>query len=114
MISSCGCASVSTSFISIVTQISIPRASRTTRSPRRSPSSSDAMPMTRSQRAGLLLGLLILGISSVSSAQEYTIGPKDVLKIVVWGQDDLSKEYPVGADGFVPFPLIGRAKAAGL
>ena len=62
----------------------------------------------------LLIGLLGLGIALGVSAQEYTIGPKDVLKITVWGQEDLSKEYPVGADGFVPFPLIGRAKAAGL
>jgi len=47
-------------------------------------------------------------------AQEYTIRAGDVLKITVWGQDDLSKEYPVDDDGFVPFPLVGRVKATGL
>jgi polysaccharide export outer membrane protein len=47
-------------------------------------------------------------------AQEYTIGPRDVLKITVWGHDDLSGEYPVGEDGFVPFPLLGRVEANGL
>jgi len=46
--------------------------------------------------------------------QEYTIGPGDVLKITVWGQDDLSKEYPVTLDGQVPFPLIGSVPAVGL
>jgi polysaccharide biosynthesis/export protein len=61
-----------------------------------------------------LLGLVILALSPGVSAQEYTIGPNDVLKVVVWGQEDLSKEYPVAADGFVQFPLIGRAKAVDL
>ena len=61
-----------------------------------------------------LVGLWLLALAFGAGAQEYTIGPKDMLKITVWGQEDLSKEYPVGADGFVPFPLIGRAKAAGL
>ena len=62
----------------------------------------------------LLVALLGLGIAPGVAAQEYTIGPKDVLKITVWGHEDLSKDYPVGADGFVPFPLIGRAQASGL
>jgi polysaccharide export outer membrane protein len=47
-------------------------------------------------------------------AQEYTIGPRDVLKITVWGHDDLSGDYPVAEDGFVPFPLLGRVAADGL
>ena len=61
----------------------------------------------------LFIGVLALAAPSAIRAQEYTIGPRDVLKIVVWGQEDLSKEYSVGADGFIPFPLIARAKAAG-
>ncbi|PYO32988.1 MAG: hypothetical protein DMD86_11495, partial [Candidatus Rokuibacteriota bacterium] len=32
----------------------------------------------------------------------------------MWGQEDLSRDYPVDQDGFVPFPLVGRVKAAGL
>ena len=47
-------------------------------------------------------------------AQEYVIGPRDVLQITVWGQADLSKDYPVDQDGMVPFPLLGRVQAAGL
>ncbi len=63
----------------------------------------------------ILVGLL-LGVAcpAPSLAQEYTIGPRDVLKIIVWGQDDLTREYPVDQDGLVPFPLVGRVKAAGL
>ena len=70
--------------------------------------------MRRIGTAVLLLALPALAIALAVSAQEYTIGPRDVLKITVWGHEDLSKEYPVGADGLVPFPLIGRTRAAGL
>jgi polysaccharide export outer membrane protein len=64
--------------------------------------------------AGLTLVLLVLLASAPSPAQEYTIGPGDVLKITVWGHDDLSRDYPVTLDGQVPFPLIGSVPAAGL
>jgi polysaccharide biosynthesis/export protein len=64
----------------------------------------------------LLLAALVLawGPAAPAWAQEYVIGARDVLKIIVWGQDDLSKEYPVDPDGYVSFPLIGRVKATGL
>jgi polysaccharide export outer membrane protein len=62
---------------------------------------------------GLLL-LIALLAGAASTAQEYTIGPGDILKITVWGHDDLSKDYPVTLDGRVPFPLIGSVQAAGL
>jgi polysaccharide export outer membrane protein len=56
---------------------------------------------------------LILG-GGAAKAEEYLIGPRDVLKIAVWGQEDLSRDYPVDADGFLPFPLLGRVHATGL
>ena len=59
--------------------------------------------------------LMSLGVRAFSGgAQEYAIGPFDVLKITVWGHDNLSSEYPVDADGLVAFPLLGRVPAAGL
>jgi len=59
----------------------------------------------------LLVALLAGG---TPAAQEYAIGPGDVLRITVWGHDDLSKDYPVSQDGRVPFPLIGSVQAVGL
>ena len=60
--------------------------------------------------AGLLLGLG----GGPALAQDYAIGPRDVLGVTVWGQADLSKDYPVDQDGTIAFPLIGRVQAAGL
>ena len=71
---------------------------------------------TKPLPAILLLAALVLAsvLAVPARAQEYVIGARDVLKVTVWGQDDLSKEYPVDPDGFVSFPLIGRVKASGL
>jgi polysaccharide export outer membrane protein len=66
---------------------------------------------------GLLAALLLLtslSLAAAEAADEYAIGPRDVLMISVWGQIDLSRDYSVEPDGFVPFPLVGRVKAAGL
>ncbi len=56
---------------------------------------------------------LVLCVGSPALGQEYTIGPRDVLGISVWGQADLSRDYTVDPDGFIPFPLVGRVKAVG-
>ena len=65
-------------------------------------------------RFALAAALVLALTCAPTPAQEYTIGPGDILKIVVWGHDDLSREYPVTMEGYVPFPLIGRVKAIGL
>ena len=65
----------------------------------------------RSRPYSCLLVALLAG--GTPAAQEYTIGPGDVLRITVWGHDDLSRDYSVTAGGRVPFPLIGSVPAAG-
>jgi polysaccharide export outer membrane protein len=74
------------------------------------------LPMTRFSRWApwLAAGLVLLAWMPVRAwSQEYTIGPRDVLGITVWGQADLSRDYTVDPDGFAPFPLVGRVMAAG-
>ena len=73
-------------------------------------------PMTWLSRMApwVLAGLLLLTVAPGGAlGQEYMIGPRDVLGITVWGQADLSRDYTVDPDGYVPFPLLGRVKAAG-
>ncbi len=62
-----------------------------------------------------LIALVLLARSGASAPVDgYRIGPGDVLKITVWGHEDLSRPTVVPADGRVPFPLIGDVRASGL
>jgi|KBSSwiStaDraftv2_1062776.scaffolds.fasta_scaffold521440_1 polysaccharide export outer membrane protein len=69
-------------------------------------------------------GLLALTLAS-SAAQNpaaapsasagYVIGPKDVVKITIYGEPDLTgRTYVIDGDGMFSFPMIGRMQAAGL
>ncbi|MDY7031599.1 MAG: polysaccharide biosynthesis/export family protein [Thermodesulfobacteriota bacterium] len=42
------------------------------------------------------------------------MGPEDVIEVLVWREDDLSKEVTIRPDGKVSLPLIGDIQAAGL
>jgi polysaccharide export outer membrane protein len=44
----------------------------------------------------------------------YTIGPEDVLNILVWREPELTKNHLVRSDGKVTMPLLGDIQAAGL
>ena len=68
-----------------------------------------------------IFGLIILAMvtiifsSSPALAQNYQLGPGDVLEISVWGYEDLQvKEIAVRPDGMIAFPLVGEVQAAGL
>ena len=49
-----------------------------------------------------------------ASAQEYRIGPDDVLKISIYREDDMDRTVRVSPDGYVSFPLLGKVRADGL
>jgi polysaccharide export outer membrane protein len=51
--------------------------------------------------------------SPAASVPDYKIGPDDILRVTVYGHDDLTQTVLVQADGTFIFPLIGRVKAAG-
>src|SRR5438034_2283013 len=44
----------------------------------------------------------------------YTLGPKDQLKIVVFGEEAMSQTYTIDSDGSITFPLLGRIVAGGM
>jgi polysaccharide export outer membrane protein len=49
-----------------------------------------------------------------TTAQEYRIGPEDVLNINIFEAQELNREVRVSANGEVSLPLLGSVRAAGL
>jgi polysaccharide export outer membrane protein len=47
-------------------------------------------------------------------APEYHVGPGDVLEVVVFGNEDLSRSPTVQTDGTISLPLLGEVPVAGL
>ena len=50
-------------------------------------------------------------LQTADAAPDYLIGPKDILRITVYGHDDLAQQVLVQSDGTFMFPLIGRVMA---
>jgi polysaccharide export outer membrane protein len=48
-----------------------------------------------------------------NQTETFVLGPEDIIKIPVWGEDELTTQMPVRPDGFISFPLIGEVKAQG-
>lgn len=48
------------------------------------------------------------------AAADYTLGSGDKLRVLVFGEPDLSGEFDVGGTGMVALPLIGQVPARGL
>lgn len=70
----------------------------------------------RFQRLGncsLLLVVLLLMLPMQQSIATNSIGPDDVLRISVYGHEDLRTETRVSSDGRINFPLIGELDASG-
>lgn len=62
-----------------------------------------------------LVALTSLLLSAfANAADEYLLGPGDVLRIAVYGQQDMTSEVRVSESGFITFPLIGLVKAVGV
>ncbi len=60
------------------------------------------------------LGILFLGLAAIGFAQDYEIGPGDVLKVAVLGQADMTGEFAVDNKGLLSFPFLGKVKASGM
>lgn len=46
--------------------------------------------------------------------QDFLLGPEDVLEVIVWRNQDLSREVVIRPDGKISMPLIGDVQASGL
>src|SRR5438132_14335617 len=53
-------------------------------------------------------------LESKSSNTEFVLGPEDVLEVVVWRNQDLSRQVIVRPDGMICMPVVGDVQAAGL
>src|SRR5947208_10840624 len=75
---------------------------------------------------GLIVLAVLAGAASCSSlpkevldevngsSKEFLIGPEDVLDVVVWRNQDLSRTVIVRPDGMISIPLIGDVEARGV
>jgi polysaccharide export outer membrane protein len=61
-----------------------------------------------------LLACAVLAAPVGGEDVAYRIGASDVLKITVWGHEDLTQTLVVTPDGTIALPLVGTVPAAGL
>ena len=51
-------------------------------------------------------------IPEEAASADYQIGPQDILRVTVYGHEDLTQTVLVQPDGTFTFPLVGRVKAS--
>jgi polysaccharide export outer membrane protein len=51
---------------------------------------------------------------TAQAREEYQIGPEDVLNIIVWKNEAVSRTVPVRPDGMISLPMVNDVQAAGL
>jgi polysaccharide export outer membrane protein len=55
----------------------------------------------------------VVSPAPVAAEADYQVGANDILKVTVYGHDDLTQTVVVQSDGRFVFPLIGNVQAAG-
>lgn len=58
-------------------------------------------------------GQYVQSANFTSGASPYGLGAGDKVRITVFGQENLSRTYPVDAGGYISMPLIGAVAAGG-
>jgi protein involved in polysaccharide export with SLBB domain len=64
----------------------------------------------------VFIAMLLAGAVTTTYAeiqQAYQLGPNDVIRVQVFGEDDLSVERSVEGDGTITFPLLGALSVGG-
>ena len=62
----------------------------------------------------LTVALLLVAHGADAQKAQYRLGSGDKLKVVVYGQENMSGEFSVAGDGMVSLPFIGNIKAGGM
>lgn len=62
----------------------------------------------------LLLLICVALVSQVAVADGYRVGPRDVLDIKVYEEEDLDRVVRVSDDGTITLPLVGKLQVGGL
>ncbi len=65
-------------------------------------------------RLTIAVALAVLSIPLLLHAQDYVVGERDVLRITVYDNPDLTTVARVSGEGTISFPLIGEIKVSGL
>src|SRR6266704_1780811 len=71
------------------------------------------MTLARCGGAAIAAMALLIGVDC-GLADQYTIGPDDVLDVAVWNNTAISRTVPVRPDGKISLPLVNDVQAAGL
>jgi len=56
----------------------------------------------------------LIVFAGIAAAQEYKIGPEDVLSVTFWQEPQLNTNVRVNQNGTIVLPVIGTITAAGL
>lgn len=68
-------------------------------------------------RACMLICIVAAAVGDVSAQQlderVYALGVGDRLRVIVYGEEDLSGEFEIGSQGTINLPLIGEVPAEG-
>lgn len=73
-----------------------------------------ALPVSAMPAAPVPAAVAAAAPQGVATAPGFTIGPEDVLGILVWRDAEVSGDVTVRADGMITLPLIRDVQAAGL
>lgn len=60
-----------------------------------------------------LLVLLAMGVQAQENAQDFSLGPEDIIEVFVLNHIDLNRTLTILPDGNISFPEVGEIKAAG-
>lgn len=60
------------------------------------------------------LAVVFALVGALGPAEEYQIGPGDVLRVAVLGQPEMTGEFTIDAWGGMSFPFLGKVEAGGM